>query len=130
MDSLVTNLKDLGLRLRVGDCSVGTPLMAARHENEVENRVSLNARGMALEAELHAGDTTQVRIGQVWLVCDRLLEILAFNGDRIEFMEWEMTKRTKLIGPGRLVFVSPRDDYQGYPTGMGAGTPLPDLSLS
>ena len=76
--------------------------MAARHECEVEERVSLNARGMALEAELHDGETTQVRIGQVWLVSDRLLEILAFNEDRIEFMEWERANRTKLIGPWAL----------------------------
>jgi hypothetical protein len=33
VDSLATNLKDLRLRLRVGDCSVGTPLMAAWHES-------------------------------------------------------------------------------------------------
>ena len=34
-------------------------------------------------------------------------------------MEWEMCDPKKYIGPGVKVFVSPRNDYQGYPTGMG-----------
>ena len=55
VDSLVSNLKNLGLRLRAGDCSVGTQLMASRHESEVDERASLNARGIALESELYEG---------------------------------------------------------------------------
>ena len=119
VDSLVSNLKNLGLRLRAGDFSVGTQLMASRQDSEVDERASLNTRGIALESELYDGETTLLRIGQVWLPGDIILEVLAFCGDRIEVMEWERTNRSKRIGEGRIVFVSPRDDYHGYPTGMG-----------
>ena len=72
MDSLASTLKEIGLKLRVGDCSKGGPLMASRHENDIEERVSLNARGMALQSELYEGETTLLRIGQVWLIENRI----------------------------------------------------------
>jgi hypothetical protein len=119
VDSLASTLKEIGLKLRVGDCSKGAPLMASRHENDIEERASLNARGMALQSELYEGETTILRIGQVWLIENRIFEILAFKYDRIEFMEWEGINRSRQMGPGRIIYVSPRDDYQGYPTGAG-----------
>ena len=64
VDSLVVNLKELGLKLRVGDCSRGSPLLAARHENDTDERTALNTRGMALESELYNDEETLLRIGQ------------------------------------------------------------------
>ena len=93
--------------------------MASRQEDDNEERVSLNARGMALQSELYEGETTILRIGQVWLIKNRIFEILAFKYDRIEFMEWEGINRSRQMGPGRIIHVSPRDDYEGYPTGAG-----------
>ena len=59
-----------------------------------------------------------MRVGQVWHVGDRLLEILAFRDDQIEYMEWEFLEER---GPrfGSILYVSAKDDYFQYPTGTG-----------
>ena len=49
----------------------------------------------------------------------RILEIFAYRGSEIEIMEWKMDDSKYQIGPGGIVFISPRDNYHGYPTGMG-----------
>jgi hypothetical protein len=46
-------------------------------------------------------------------------EILAFDGESIEIMEWELKRREDGFGPGAILFVSPKHNYRGYPTGMG-----------
>ena len=38
VDSLASTLKEIGLKLRVGDCSKGAPLMASRHEGDIDER--------------------------------------------------------------------------------------------
>ena len=56
MDSLIVKLKLMGLRLRVGNGNEGSPLMAAKDEEDEENRVKLNRRGIVLESELTEGE--------------------------------------------------------------------------
>ena len=34
-------------------------------------------------------------------------------------MEWEPLPNAVEQGPGSIVHISPRDNYRGYPTGMG-----------
>ena len=59
-----------------------------------------------------------MRVGQVWHVGDRLLEILAFRDDQIEYMEWEFLEER---GPwfGSILYVSAKYDYFQYPTKTG-----------
>ncbi len=34
-------------------------------------------------------------------------------------MDWELKRRDEGFGLGAILYVSPRDNYRGYPTGMG-----------
>ena len=46
-------------------------------------------------------------------------EILAFDGDKVEIMDWELKRHDEGFGLGDILYVSPRDNYRGDPTGMG-----------
>jgi hypothetical protein len=118
LDSLVRKLKDIGLRLKVGNDSEARAMTAAKGEEDEEERIEMNSRGVALEAELIEGGEVQVRIGQCWKMGNRLIEIMAFNGPDIEFIEWETQNVDEPPRQGGLIYVSARDDYYGYPTGM------------
>ena len=47
------------------------------------------------------------------------MERLAFDGDNAEIMEWIMKNSRSGFGTGAIMYVSPKNDYWGYPTGMG-----------
>ena len=54
----------------------------------------------------------------------RILEVLAFRNNLVEYMEWEPNSKG-ILGSGSIVSVSARDNYWGYPTGMGGRRTLP-----
>jgi hypothetical protein len=87
LDSLINLLKGIGLRLRVG-LGDRHERSAAEAEEDVEGRIALNGRGINLRSELSGSTETVLRIGQCWRVGCRNLEILAFRGDLVEYMEW------------------------------------------
>jgi len=117
LNSLVSRLKTVGLRIRVGANMEEAPVHAAP-ETSHEDREDLNRSGIVTTAELQENGLINARVGQCWLNGQRIIEILAFGDGTVEFMEWIAIPGMR-IGPGCIVYVSARDDYQGYPTGMG-----------
>ncbi len=69
--------------------------------------------------------STPARVGQCWKIGLKVLEILAFNGLNAEVMEWELQNPLDGLGPGSIMYVSAKDDYWGYPTGMGGRRLIP-----
>ncbi len=51
MSSLISKLKGLGLRIRVGN-GESPPSLASKHENDVEHRTEMSLRGIVLQCEL------------------------------------------------------------------------------
>ena len=119
LNALIGSLKSIGLRIRAGNATREREDSAVDGEGEVLNRGELNRRGMVYTNELCEGSLIQLRTGQCWQVGNRLLEVLAYRGDSIEYIEWEATAQNAQRGPGSIVHISPRNEYQGYPTGMG-----------
>jgi hypothetical protein len=120
LDSLVIKLKLIRLRLRAGDGADGSAALEVKDGDDDEAMAELSNRGIVLESELAEGGDAQLRIGQCWKFGDRLIEVMAFNGPNVEFIEWETQGPEDPPKQGGLVYVSPRDDYYGYPTGMGS----------
>ena len=116
MDSLVHKLKEVGLRLRVGWRNEGPIEYAVASEEDIGCRKDLSCRGISLKSELEGTGVVRLRIGQCWKVRGRLLEILAYRGDNIEYMEWT---HVGAQGQGGILCVSPINSYERYPTGMG-----------
>jgi hypothetical protein len=116
LDSLVRKLKDIGLRLKVGNGTYERSGAASRDEEDEEARIEMNSRGIMLESELTEGGCAQARIGQCWKLGNRLIEIVAFNGPNVEYIEWETQKTMEQPKQGGLIYVSARDEYYGYPT--------------
>ena len=71
----------------MGSIAEAPQVFAAKDENLVGERERFNRRGIVLESEMIEGGISPLRVGQVWHVGDRLLEILAFRDDQIEYME-------------------------------------------
>jgi hypothetical protein len=129
LDSLVRKLKGIGLRIKVGNGSDERAVAAANDEEDEEDRIELNSRGIMLEAELTEGGEAQLRIGQCWKFGNRLLEIMALNEADAEYIEWEVQAAEEIPRQGGLIYVSARDDYHGYPTGMGSRQKMKLTSL-
>jgi hypothetical protein len=77
-------LRALSLRLRAGGNTEGQREFAAKDENLTEEREILNRRCIVLKSEMVTGGSSPLRVGQVWKIGDRFLEILAFRKDQIE----------------------------------------------
>jgi hypothetical protein len=101
--------------MRVG-LADGHEQLATESEDDIEGRIAFNGRGISLRSELSSSSETTLRIGQCWRIGDKNLEILAFQGDLVEYMDWRCVKES---GQGAILYVSPEGDYEGYPTGMG-----------
>ena len=56
-------------------------------------------------------------MGQCWREGENALEIIGFDGDRVETMLWEGEGELKV---GSVVEVSTRNDHEAFPTGMGS----------
>ena len=67
--------------------------LACTVESDREQRSSMNARGIVLKGELVEDGEVPIRIGQCWELDDRIYDILGYNGERIEVMEWESNGR-------------------------------------
>ena len=66
----------------------------------------MNARGIVLQSELVEGGEAPIRIGPCWEVDDKIFDILGFNEDDIEVMEWECKG---LPDQDKMVWVSDKD---------------------
>ena len=95
----------------------------------MEARSSLNRRGIVLKSELGDGGSTPLRTGQCWKIGNDVIEILAFNGENLEVMRWSLKSPSDGLGSGSILFVSPKDDYWGYPTGMGGRQQMSRVDL-
>ena len=83
LKSLIVKLRALGLRLRAGGNIERQLEFAAKDENLTEEREKINRRGIVLESEMVTGGSSPLRVGQVWKIGDRFLEILAFRKDQL-----------------------------------------------
>ena len=69
-------------------------------------------RGIVLKGELVEDGEVPIRIGQCWELDDRIYDILGYNGERIEVMEWESNGR---IAKGSQASVTDKDVIEGHP---------------
>jgi hypothetical protein len=88
LSSLAAYLKMLGLRIRVGWGKMDGWELAAKCEQDLEDRSELNKRGIVLRSELEKGGIIPIRVGQCWLMENVISEILGFRGEDIEIMIW------------------------------------------
>jgi hypothetical protein len=121
LSSLVLFLRQIGLRIRVGWAKRDGWELACNEERDTDQRASMNARGLVLQSELVEGGEALIRIGQCWEVGGKIFDILGFNKDDIEVMEWECKD---LPEQDKMVWVSDKDildrkGSDGRPTGMG-----------
>ena len=121
LSSLVLFLRQIGLRIRVGWAKRDGWELACNNERDTDQRISMNARGIILQSELEEGGEAPIRIGQCWEVDGKIFDILGFNEDDIEVMEWECKG---LPEQDKMVWVSDKDilvmkGSDGRPTGMG-----------
>ena len=115
--SLIEWLKLMELNIRV--CGVDlNGALAAKDNCTLDERIELNRRGIVLEAEGSDGEDEEelpIRIGQCWGLGDGISEIIGFDNDKVEVMEWS---RKGKRGGDRLE-VKTVGNYSKYPTGMG-----------
>ena len=101
--------------------------LAHNQEQDIGGRKEMNVRGMVLKSELDEDGTAPMRVGQCWEMNGRAYEILGFDGDDIEVMEWESKEGIKV---GHDLWVSDKDVVEGMegsdgrPTGMGGRNKL------
>ena len=127
LSSLVMFLKRNGLRIRVGWAKMDGWELAHNQEQDIEGRKEMNIRGMVLRLELDEGGVAPMRVGQCWELGGRAYEILGFDGEDVEVMEWESKEGIKI---GHDLWVSDKDVEEGVegsngrPTGMGVRNKL------
>ncbi len=101
LTSLICKLKEMGLAIRVGDDAHDCRPQAADQTDDLDTRCSLNRRGIVLRSELSDGGSSPLRNGQCWLLDGKIIEILAFNGEDLEVMEWTLKRPLDGLGPSR-----------------------------
>ena len=119
LSSLIVWLKSIRLRVRTGWATMEGWELACTMESDREQRSTMNARGIVLKGELVEDGVVPIRIGQCWELDDRIYDILGYNGERIEVMEWESNGR---IAQGSHVRVTDKDVIEGHPGSSGRPT--------
>ena len=107
MSSLISKLKGLGLKIRVGN-GEPPPTLASTIEDDVVHRIEMGLRGIVLQCELEENSIIPLKPGQCWMVGDRLLEVLAFRKEYIEYMEWETESIFFFLKTTKLVYITSR----------------------
>ena len=79
-----------------------------------------------MKGEEEEGGKVWLRVGQCWREGENVLEIVGFDGDRVETMLWEGEGELKV---GSVVEVSTRNNYEAFPTGMGSRFSRPRVEV-
>ena len=122
LSALIVWLKTIRLRVRIGWATMEGWELACTIESDREQRISLNKRGIVLKGELGEDGEVPIRVGQCWELDNKVYDILGYNENRIEVMEWESAGK---IEKGCLMRVTDKDvvaslpGSNGRPTGMG-----------
>ena len=96
--------------------------LACTIESDRDQRIDMNARGIVLKGELTEDGEVPIRVGQCWELENKAYDILDFNEDRIEVMEWESGGGFQ---KGAVISVTDKDAVAGItgrsgrPTEMG-----------
>ena len=88
--SLIEWLKLMELNLRVCGVDLNGKL-AANDSCSLEERIAYNRRGIVLEAEGSDGEDDAeipIRVGQCWGYNEGISEVVGFDNDKVEIMEW------------------------------------------
>ena len=95
------------------------PELAIKVKEGKKEKIEMNKRGIVLLSETDEGvdgETVNIRVGQCWKKGKEVIEIVGLGDQTAEVIIWE----GKHMEVGRRVKVSKRNNYRGYPMGMGS----------
>ena len=87
--------------------------LACTIESDREQRISLNKRGIVLKGELGEDGEVPIRVGQCWELDNKVYDILGYNENRVEVMEWESAEKKK---PGGISFFQWMEEFLTSPS--------------
>ena len=119
LSSVIEMLGEIGLMIRTGNMvrRDGRDCLAVSMKEDHGSRDDRCIRGIVMKGEEEEDGKVWLRVGQCWKEGNNVLEIVGFDGDRVETMLWEGEGELKV---GSVVEVSTRNDCEAFPTGMGS----------
>ena len=125
MSSLIEWLDLMGLVITVQ----GPPSINGQSdliEGDILRRMDLYSRGISLTGEesLDPEPTDiQLRAGQCWLVKGKVLEVLGFDHEKADYLEW--TPAGSTLFTGLPLVVDESNNYEKYARGLGSDLQIP-----
>ena len=116
--SLIQWLKQMRLDIR-SNGGKAQPELAVKVKEGKKEKIEMNKRGIVLLSQTDEGidgETVNIRVGQCWEKWKEIIEIVGLGDETAEVIIWE----GKQMEVGKRVKVSKRNNYRGYPMGMGA----------